>query len=513
MVTIPTIEDLKRLDTSHDLILSLTLSEEIIQFNKESERFTGYLRDEVLHKKLSEVLIPKESTKLWRDLFGSIQQSMWIDNFVLPIKTRDNKIHMITWTGFLVKDEHGAVKDICIFGKPLRTETVEKSTNISPEPITQQKEPEKQPEVQIHVSPPTPEAKPQRHNRDVPIKHGTKKIIFARETKITDEQTHTVQVEQSNKSLITTEKPNDAPSQKLDSIHQSLSELSQKYQTVSKRIAELEKKDRQWEKKHKNLDIAVQPNEKEISQSTKNQKDVNPNIIAVDEQHPEEIEHTFFSDLFGFKRQHTELNLKKQQLEIRMKELEAFEARLLKEKSNFDARVEEFSRWQEKLMLLESAIEKRRQELINQEDFVLKRSSLPPVTRTPNLTVPEAQKTIESEVSHCNDKTLDKIPQSAAIIQRGILKQINNPFLELLGYTIDEIVEKSYFDFIALEGLAEVETYYLDRLKGDSVSVYRTMFSTKDNTKIPVEVCIKQTIYNGEKAEIAIITCLDSSIA
>jgi hypothetical protein len=78
---------------------------------------------------------------------------------------------------------------------------------------------------------------------------------------------------------------------------------------------------------------------------------------------------------------------------------------------------------------------------------------------------------------------------------------------------MDEIVEKSYFDFIALEGLADVEKYYLDRLKGDSVSVYRTVFSTKDDIKIPVEVSIKQTIYNGEKAEIAIITCLESSSA
>ena len=522
MATIPTIEELKRLDTSHDLILSLTLSEEIIQFNKESERFTGYIRDEVLHKKLSEILIPVESTQQWKDLFGSIQQSMWIDNFVLPIKTKDNQIHMITWTGFLVKNENGTVKDICIFGKPLETEAMEQPFDIPSEPVPQIKEPEVQPEVQEQLSSPSSsEAMPQQQTKETPRKHGVKKILFAREKK-TDEQISTAEPEQhippivpekSNVSLVTIEKQNDATSQKLDLIHQSLSDLLQKYETVSKRIAELEKNDRQWEKKHKHIETPQQPNPEDAVPLTKNQKTVNADSVPADQQQPEETEHSFFSDPFGLKRQHAELDLKKQQIELRTKQLETFETRLMKEKDIFHARVEEFSRWQEKLMLLESAIEKRRQELMKQENFVIEKGTLPSVTQGTELTNSDIQDNTESEVPHCTDETLDKIPQSAAIIQRGILKQINTPFLELLGYTMDEIVEKSYFDFIALEGLADVEKYYLDRLKGDSVSVYRTVFSTKDNINIPVEVSIKQTIYNGEKAEIAIITSLDSSSA
>jgi hypothetical protein len=50
-------------------------------------------------------------------------------------------------------------------------------------------------------------------------------------------------------------------------------------------------------------------------------------------------------------------------------------------------------------------------------------------------------------------------------------------------------------------------------LKGENVSAYKTVFSTKDNNKISVEISIKQTIYNGEKAEIAIITCLDRQVS
>ena len=39
--------------------------------------------------------------------------------------------------------------------------------------------------------------------------------------------------------------------------------------------------------------------------------------------------------------------------------------------------------------------------------------------------------------------------------------------------------------------------------------MYTTVFSTKNNQKIPVEVSIKQTVFNGEKAEIVIVTSLD----
>jgi hypothetical protein len=66
-------------------------------------------------------------------------------------------------------------------------------------------------------------------------------------------------------------------------------------------------------------------------------------------------------------------------------------------------------------------------------------------------------------------------------------------------------------DLIAQDGLADIEKYYLERLKGEDITVYRTVFSTKDNNKIAVEVNIKQTLYNGEKAEIAIITNLSKS--
>jgi PAS domain S-box-containing protein len=150
----------------------------------------------------------------------------------------------------------------------------------------------------------------------------------------------------------------------------------------------------------------------------------------------------------------------------------------------------------------------RRQELMKPTDVILERTS---VTNQRIIFAKSEEMKCKEPVISDYHEILDKIPQSAAIVQRGILKQVNSSFISLLGYTLNEVVEKSFFDFITPDGLAGVEKYYLDRLKGESVSTYKTVFLTKDNNKIPVEVSIKQTMYNGEKAEIVIITCLEKS--
>ena len=94
---------------------------------------------------------------------------------------------------------------------------------------------------------------------------------------------------------------------------------------------------------------------------------------------------------------------------------------------------------------------------------------------------------------------------SAAVIQRGTFKQINKSFAKLLGYEIGELVNKNMYNFIVPEGFSNIEKYYLHRLRGKAYSSYETIFLTKDNQKISVEIDIKPTILNGEKAEIAII--------
>ncbi len=591
MALLPTLEELKRVDTSHDLILSLTADQEIIQFNRESEQFTGFHRDEVLHKKLSDVLIPRESSSEWASLLVSIQKNMWIDNFVLPLKTKSNQVHMIIWTGFLVKDEHGVVKDICIFGKPVQTQQVKQpnTREVHPKPV--QKEPphqeesppfeiqpatppgktetpsepcspsltppmklpvsteilqrsppkevvprEKEPAVIFQppvisekpkttsppVPPPVARAEPQPLRKEMHVKHGTKKMMFAPEKDKTTGQRQPIISEKpsppvskgvDSSDVHVLEKQYDVTAHKLDSILESLSEVSQKYEEMLKRVAELEKKKESLMEKNQvspqNPPQIRPPQASMAVPVVKNTATGTDKEANGKKQIPEEKEYTFFSDPFGLKRQHSELDVKKQRIDLRMKQLESFESRLMKEKDLLHSRVQEFSKWQEKLITLESEIERRRQEVMKQETLALeKKSHLSPVQSISSRK--DSLRDAEADLPHSDDETLERIPQSAAIIQRGILKQINSQFLELLGYPPEDIIEKSYFDFIALEGLADVEKYYLDRLKGDGASVYRTVFSARDNKKIAVEVSIKQTIYNGEKAEIAIVTSLTS---
>ena len=166
-----------------------------------------------------------------------------------------------------------------------------------------------------------------------------------------------------------------------------------------------------------------------------------------------------------------------------------------------------------KIDRLGEEIEERRKNLV-QEEMLFKRrfiSSLgkgvhfKPISNDTGLTFDVENK---EEISD-QHTMLDDYIGSAAIVQRGILKQVNHPFVELLGYETDMLLETSLLNFIAPEGLSGIEDYYLNRLKGEFTSTYETVFLTKDNNKLAVEISIKPTIFNGKKAEIAVVKKLD----
>jgi len=104
-----------------------------------------------------------------------------------------------------------------------------------------------------------------------------------------------------------------------------------------------------------------------------------------------------------------------------------------------------------------------------------------------------------------DNPTIDKFVECAVILKRGVLKQVNHPFVQLLGFEKDIILEKNLFNFIAPEGLFDIEKYYINRLKGDIRKSCETVLLNSNNMKIHVEITITPTIYNGEAADIAII--------
>lgn len=100
---------------------------------------------------------------------------------------------------------------------------------------------------------------------------------------------------------------------------------------------------------------------------------------------------------------------------------------------------------------------------------------------------------------------IDETTDCIAVVQRGILKQINNSFADFLGYNINELINKSLFGFFTPKSIENVKNYHLDRLKGVVSNSYKTVFVTKDYNEIPVEIFVEPTIYKGEAAEILVV--------
>ena len=172
-------------------------------------------------------------------------------------------------------------------------------------------------------------------------------------------------------------------------------------------------------------------------------------------------------------------------------------------------RLEELERKVKKLSKLEEEIEKRRSNLVEKEKSF--REQLVSSTRRESyrsLSTWTSDKTIYSDENNKESeeycKILDEISECAAIVQRGTLKQINSYFAELIGYKIEEIVDRSLLDFVVPEGLAGIKKHHLDKLRGASRSSYETVFLTKENNKVTVEISTKLTSFNGKEAEFSV---------
>jgi PAS domain S-box-containing protein len=258
------------------------------------------------------------------------------------------------------------------------------------------------------------------------------------------------------------------------------SKLIKKLKTLN---VELEKKNKLLDKKLKNMKTQhahiIENLEKKIKQSN---VIVNKGLYS-------------FSELFGGKKRKEEFENKINELDEREKFLNNLGANLLKEKEKIKNSVNEFREWREKLETLEEDIEKRRLDIMNQERILLS-----DITGKDEIDVIEPTK---EELKQTYD-VFEKIEDSAAIIQRGIIKRTNESFENLIGYSSNEIINRSLFDFISPEGFIDMEKYYLNRLKGEDVSNYKTVILSKNNLKIHVEINSNPTFIDGEKAEIVV---------
>ena len=373
-----------------DIVVGVDHSGKIIKFNKESEKISGYSKYEVLDKNFLDFLTPDRYSKQWKKSFSSAKKNKLIEDFKLPLRTRNGHEIMISWSTFPVSDDESKVKDISFVGRLISNWDDAKESNIG-------------------------------------------------------------QVENISKNF-----------NESDDFYKIFKQMEKKNQELEKLNLELEKKlkEKKSKKEKTGQSFSIFPN---VSLSNKKKEEVE-NIAR--------------------------------ELDDRKIALDKLQTKLNNEKRSINEQRNWFVKWREKLESLEFEIEKRNQSITRKDQFQSEKNI------EPKTNIDAGEKTGEMEK---DQNIFTEIDDSAVIIQRGILKQANEEFAKLLGYNLDEIVNKSLFDFICYEGFPGLEEYYLERLKGEGVSIYETVFLTKDNEKISVEVETKPTIFDKDKAEMAVI--------
>jgi PAS domain S-box-containing protein len=286
------------------------------------------------------------------------------------------------------------------------------------------------------------------------------------------------------------EKPKKIPKEEIikEKKSENFKELKKMIKNLKKNNSELDKKNKNLEKSLNTLKNQVEHLKKKKEKQKKSKKQT-----SEDQQ--------LFSEITGSKKREQEYESMMKELDDREKYLNNLEENLNNDKIKINEQANEFKKWRKKLESLELEIENRKKEITSKEEYVKEKIE---VTKDQKFEIKPKKKVVTYH------DLLDKIPDSAAVIHRGILKQVNDSFAELIGYKVDEILNKSLFDFIIPEELTDVKDYYINRLMGVEVSAFETTLLTKDNDEILVEINTKPTDFQGKKAEIAIIKTIKS---
>ncbi len=496
------------------LVFSIDQNRRIVQFNKDCEKVTGYNRNDAVNRELFEFLIPDNYLDKWAKMFDSVRQNKLVTNFELPWLNNHSQEVMISWSSFPIENSNGVIDDICLIGKLVT------SMNIHNELLTGQIQ--NKADNKTKVNDKINKINNKNKENTILFQLGNKRIIF-RKNKSTRSKSATknkktnvsLKKEEKNKPVKTKTKK----ATKKKKIKEDYEDLLRNYNDIYNTIKKLKIKIEALENENKQLKIDLKGLNFEIGNEKKKDDNVSidqiPVSISRDDSGFFSKKLNFLFDSFSGASKKEEFEKILQELDTRMSGLDNLERQLVHEKRDLKEKRNEFYEWREKLEVLEEEIEKRREDLVDQEKMLKDQlvSSLDkPIY--PTSTVLSSDESSFSELGTETDvhhDILDKISGSAAVVQRGILKQINSSFAELIGYDTEEIVNKSLFDFIAPEGFSEVKQFYLNRLKGGDTSMYATVFSTKNNNRIAVEVFTRPGRYNGEKADIALFNKVEKT--
>lgn len=103
-------------------------------------------------------------------------------------------------------------------------------------------------------------------------------------------------------------------------------------------------------------------------------------------------------------------------------------------------------------------------------------------------------------------RLIDNATDGIVITQNGLLKFVNIAMCDMMQYKAEEILEKSFLDYVVKEDHQIMIDYHKRRMSGEHFnSLYRSRFIRKDGTIITVELNARTSDFNGNPAAFIII--------
>ncbi|MEF8848234.1 MAG: PAS domain S-box protein [Candidatus Thermoplasmatota archaeon] len=209
---------------------------------------------------------------------------------------------------------------------------------------------------------------------------------------------------------------------------------------------------------------------------------------------------SFLYNVMNIEQRREELVNIRKESRNRLKQLHKIQKKINQDKKEINNTRKELVDWRKNLEVLEEEIELRKNIFTS---YVQKIRNHYPLKENG-----QEEGSLLSNVEYLDEnpeKIIEDMDASAAILQRGICKKVNDSFIKLIGRNTDQILDTSFFNFIAPDSLSEIEQYYLKRLKGEEIPNYTTNIMLNDEKELKVNIDFKPVIYKGNISEMVVI--------
>ncbi|MHA1303149.1 MAG: PAS domain-containing sensor histidine kinase [Candidatus Heimdallarchaeaceae archaeon] len=98
------------------IIIVLDKQGKIVQFNKASEKLTGYKKEELKSKVIWNFLIPKDEVDSVKSIFNSIMKGNYPNRCIHNWATKEGKLKLISWSNTAITNKDGEVEYIIATG-------------------------------------------------------------------------------------------------------------------------------------------------------------------------------------------------------------------------------------------------------------------------------------------------------------------------------------------------------------------------------------------------------------